>query len=225
MALIDNLVSYYKLQETTGDVVDSEGSNTGTNVGATRGATGLIGNCFDFDGTNDEVTVADNNTLDFGTGDFSVNFWVNAPNTTAADGGLVTKKITSSPWTGFVIRFTTNHKVDYITTGVARTITISTGIADSSWHMITLTRSSNTVQLYLDGSADGSSGTDNENIDNANIMRFGQLQGFGSFMDGLLDEIGIWNKALSTTEITDLYNSGNGLTHPFTVGNSFAFIS
>ena len=34
-------------------------------------------------------------------------------------------------------------------------------------------------------------------------------------VDGLIDEFGIWGRALTTTEIADLYNAGNGLTYPF----------
>ena len=41
----------------------------------------------------------------------------------------------------------------------------------------------------------------------------------GYYMDGLIDEVGIFSKALNQTEITDLYNNGNGLTYPFEITN------
>ena len=35
--------------------------------------------------------------------------------------------------------------------------------------------------------------------------------------DGIMDEVGIWNRVLSDSEITELYNGGAGLTYPFVV--------
>src|SRR6056297_1560628 len=78
--LTPSLVSYYSLQETSGDVIDSHGTNDGTNNGATRGVTGKINNAFDFDGTNDYVDT----NKDFTTGDYSFSIWVNPD--TFADG-------------------------------------------------------------------------------------------------------------------------------------------
>lgn len=45
----------YHFQNTSGVVVDSSGNNDGTNNGATRGVSGLIGNGFDMDGSSDYV--------------------------------------------------------------------------------------------------------------------------------------------------------------------------
>ncbi len=62
------LVSYYKLDETgTGLVIDSAGTNPGTNFGATRGATGKLGNAFDFENTISEY-VDLNNSFVFNKG-------------------------------------------------------------------------------------------------------------------------------------------------------------
>src|SRR6056297_1075921 len=73
-ALIDNQTSYYKLDGTSGSVIDAHGSNNGTNNGATRGVTGKINNSFDFDGTNDYV---DLNTEMITEGEeYTVNAWM-----------------------------------------------------------------------------------------------------------------------------------------------------
>src|SRR6056297_231410 len=72
--LTPSLISYYELEETSGDVIDSHGTNDGTNNGATRGATGKINNAFNFDGTDDTIdTGLDMNS--FGSGSFSVSGW------------------------------------------------------------------------------------------------------------------------------------------------------
>jgi len=38
--------------------------------------------------------------------------------------------------------------------------------------------------------------------------------------DGLIDEVGIWSRALNSTEVSELYNSGSGLAYPFTTGTN-----
>jgi hypothetical protein len=38
----------------------------------------------------------------------------------------------------------------------------------------------------------------------------------GNYFDGVIDEVGFWKRALTPAERTELYNSGNGKTYPFT---------
>ena len=42
--------------------------------------------------------------------------------------------------------------------------------------------------------------------------------------DGMMDEIGVWSRALTATEVTELYNSGNGLAYPFSTPSKFALL-
>src|SRR6056297_3581873 len=72
--LTPSLTSYYSLEETSGDVIDSHGTNNGTNNGATRGVTGKINNAFDFDGSNDYVDTG--NKFTDTTTEFSVSVWM-----------------------------------------------------------------------------------------------------------------------------------------------------
>ncbi|MEI8206799.1 MAG: LamG-like jellyroll fold domain-containing protein, partial [Kiritimatiellales bacterium] len=89
----------------------------------------------------------------------------------------------------------------------------------NTWYMLTLTvdRSTDTIKMYHNGGAFSGS---------ASISGFGSLDGpfgtyFGAVVSGgssnivtsfmTMDEISIWNKALTTDDITALYNSGSGL--------------
>ena len=49
------------------------------------------GNCLDFDGTDDYVSVTDHADLDFGTGKWTIEFWVKAD---ATDKTIISKKLT-----------------------------------------------------------------------------------------------------------------------------------
>ena len=51
---------------------------------------------------------------------------------------------------------------------------------------------------------------------NSNQFRIlNNYPGASSAIDGTVSEMGIWNRALSATEVSDLYNNGNGKTYPF----------
>ena len=44
-----------------------------------------------------------------------------------------------------------------------------------------------------------------------------QAGGAPFYVDGIIDEVGIWARSLSDAEVTQLYNAGAGLTYPFTL--------
>ncbi|MGV9141782.1 MAG: LamG-like jellyroll fold domain-containing protein, partial [Promethearchaeota archaeon] len=74
--LTEELISYYELEETSGDVIDSHGDNDGTNNGATRGVTGKINNAFEFDGSDDYVDVG--NIIGSGQDELTISLWFKA---------------------------------------------------------------------------------------------------------------------------------------------------
>jgi len=100
-------------------------------------------------------------------------------------------------------------------------------VVNNNWHMITIVRSSNgTLKLYKDGVLDatGNSGSSGELIFTPTKMAFGadldwiilSKEGCGScntvddqYFEGLLDDVGIWNRALTETEIIELYSGGD----------------
>ena len=54
MALTTNLISYYKLDESSGDAIDAHGSNDGTVTGATQNVAGKINTAYSFDGAGQD---------------------------------------------------------------------------------------------------------------------------------------------------------------------------
>jgi hypothetical protein len=67
------------------------------------------------------------------------------------------------------------------------------------------------MQLYTNGSADGSAVGMSPNITTGGSKEIGTDLSI-AYMNGDIDEFGIWSKALSTNEISDLYNGGAGQT-------------
>jgi len=212
-----DLVSYYKLDETTGDVVDSHGTNNGTNYGATRGVTGKINNAFSFDGTNDYIEIADTSDLRLLSGG-TYNGWLYSD---GDRGFLIAKSDGIQGVGGYVIELGGlgaggKHALD-IALGSGWDLQISDIIPTGAWHMVTVTWDGSDIYAYLDGSEIGHSVTGAlPDDDGANDIFIGKRYSNDQFYGGDFDEIGIWSRALTSDEITSLYNSGAGLTYTTT---------
>jgi len=95
---------------------------------------------------------------------------------------------------------------------------LASGVAISpgTWTMVTITYDGTTIRLYVNGVQDATqavSGT----LDAFGGGGLGPLQlfyetGSGDGFAGDIDEVGLWNKTLSSTEVTNLYNGGAGQT-------------
>lgn len=228
MALTDNIVAYYKLDETSGTTAyDALENYNGTNNGATVNQAGKIGKAYDFDGVTDYVSSAA--PISFGA--FSISAWVKADNLNnfrtvyggrynSSGNPLVQLRFYNSK-IGIEMRSNTNSGTG---TGYLNTYG-STTLSTGTWYYVILTYDdSGAVKIYLDGdtstpevSTTYSGGT----WSNINEWHIGDGPGLlGSdenFFDGTIDEVGVWNRALSSTEVAELYNSGTGLQYPFSI--------
>ena len=230
MALTDNLVSYWKADESSGNMADSVGSNTLTNVGTCTFATGKI--------NNGVVTTRNSkymeNTSSTGlnpTGAFSINFWANwsALDTSNWNGMLSKLDNTSRAWgTGILNAGSGNYTVQLdlgTSGGSSNTHSVSTPVTTNTWYMWTFVYddSSTLVKIYKNATEiyTTSSAQSSVQAGTANV-RLGWRNNPSS-VDGstaTFDEIGFWNRAISSTEVTSLFNGGLGLQYPFTTSSS-----
>jgi hypothetical protein len=217
--LLDGLVSYWKLDEASGNAVDSHtGSNDGTVTGATYGATGLINDAFSFDGTNDYVAIGNPANLQLQA--MSISCWVNTSSNTRS---IITKGNNSRgdpderDWdiygNGTNLIFAISNGSGYIATAAAAWPDMSSG-----FHHIVCTwdgtTGANKVIIYVDGNSFATDTASATNNANANILYLGGKESTAAYeFSGTLDEVGIWNVELSSTKVTALYNSGSGLAY------------
>lgn len=211
MVLSDGLVAYWSAEN---DYVDATGNgNNGTPTSITF-TTGKIGNAFLFNANGDNIStplvLTPNN-------DLSYSAWVYTDGTTGEF-----RTIMSDSNAGFTVGHTFNweptnsHLVCYSRGSTNfSTASSSNSITTNTWHyaVFTYNAATNDAKIYIDGSADGtSSGTPSSSA--GGTFKLGQM---GDFNDrewrGRLDEMGVWNRVLSPSEITELWNSGSGLSY------------
>ncbi len=212
VALTDNLVSYWKLDESSGNIADSAGGYTLTNSGVTF-ETGKIGNCGVFDETDRASTT--NTALNLGT--FTYSAWIKTSDTSNYKSVILVIG-TGGAGNGPQWRVEQNLKQQLNKQGVAGIATSNTAITSGEWQHIAVSYngSDGATVFYLNGSADGG-GTSKQTFGYNN---FGI--GYNSASEGFIgniDEVGVWSRVLSAEEISALYNSGAGLQYPFTTTN------
>ncbi len=83
------------------------------------------------------------------------------------------------------------------------------GLTDNNWHYLVTVRQGNRTSVYIDGVKVGEmSGTTTKNVSNEQDFKIATQQrgeGFESYFTGSIDDIVIYNKALSEAEIAALF--------------------
>jgi len=216
------LVAYW-----TGDgtFIDATGNgHDGTGFGNTSFVSGVFGQAFSFDGSGDYINVAHSNAFDFGTGDFSITFRVNF-NTIVSDGnGMIDKDNFNDPsttsYSGW--HFNTYASGGGVGIGTRDTPTVSThsryetdNFTTNTWYNITSTRENNILNLYVDGVLRNSvEEIINTDVNNQIDLIIGALRPqdpYAQFFNGSIDDIAIYNNALSNVEVVSINNNGVSL--------------
>ena len=160
------------------------------------------GNALSFDGTNDFVSVNDNTVGNFGTSNFTVEFWLktNSVNTT----GLVNKRAVcghTSFWNIYLGSGKINCEVDQDANATNyKAITGNKIVNDNHWHHIAFVRNGVSISMYIDGNLESSAnGAGVANISNTGKIQIGN--NCSSYFNGSIDELRIWNLAKTQTEI------------------------
>ena len=181
-----------------GNSVNSIGSVTSTETNLTY-VPGKFDQCANFNQTNSSITYADIGTL----ATFTISLWIN---TTSISNCILCQS--GQYVNGFFFQINDVGKIDFeIWNGGASTHIYSTvPINDGNWHNIIVTRSSATVNIYIDGNFNNQSTTMYTfTIENYYRSINKKLSGYSSF-NGKLDEIIIENIVWSSQKISYYYD-------------------
>lgn len=238
-SLLSGLVDYWSLD--SGASTSTGSGNNGTITGATS-TSGKISNGYSFDASGNNV-IATTNTLSaynfiHSTVNFSVSFWLKL-NSYDLDSArvIIANNAGGSANVGILITYD-NRSIRsspkaiglFITKGISGVPIVnytsqSDVIQDNNWHHIVITCSSTsggsyTVIPYIDGFLKSGTLSEQSTPINTNAsynLTFGQNNNpsFRYPLNGILDELGIWNRPLLHEEVLQLYNAGAGKQYPF----------
>jgi hypothetical protein len=204
------LIAYYKFE---GNANDSAGTNHGSPVnGVTYSASRSgFGQAATFSGVNQYITVPHNAVMNIAAGgSLTVSLWVNTPNPKAAANGsrLVDKQSygVADGWTFDTYDIARQGRnvvrLASTTIGVNSTRTFTA----STWQHLAFVYTGGTVTFYLNGVASGSASVGTL-VNNTLPLQLGAPRGNvtgGEFFQGQMDELRIYNRALTLGEIGNL---------------------
>ncbi len=203
-----DLVNYYKLDEGSGAVIDSTENINVTNSGATN-TTGIILSAYDFESTESDKMTGDSLIGISGDQARTISFWYKKEDNVSSEiismGGGGVKE-------GFRFRLGSG--------GTALSIVYSAGLAtasnvtpqDAEFHHYAANYDGNFVNVFIDGDITGNESEGALSTTDTTLKIGTDQTGAAEFVDGVLDEIGIWNRSLSSLEIKQLYNNGNAIS-------------
>lgn len=212
MALTDNNVSYITLD--SGDFSDKTGNSNNITNNGTANTTGVINDGRSFDGVNDYLQWVD---FDFDN-DFSINAWYYLDSGFGGDNPMIFRQDGTHTVQVFG-NGTSSRKIRWAVAGASSSFdrTTATDVEEDGWHMITMTRSGNVFKLYKDGVQIDTETVSVGTLNPTNASRLGSTSSGGAWWKGRIDESSFWERELSSSEVTELYNSGAGLQYPYAV--------
>jgi hypothetical protein len=210
------LIAWWSFDETTGNIAaDRTGLNPGSWANGPVPSPGEIRNAYRFNGTN-YVVAANSPLWHFGAHDFSIELWANF---TAAPGGSVGEPAAiliandEGPFNANKWFFAVGGGVLYFALNGPQLGPQFIPLAPFSpvvgqWYHLALTRTGSTYTVYIDGIASGSA-TNAAIIPDPNApLTIAEGEGIG-FMNGLLDEVTVYDRALQPEEVAAVHRAGS----------------
>jgi hypothetical protein len=209
----NGLVGWWPFNGNAND--ESGNGNNGTVNGATLTSdrNGIANMAYSFDGVNDKISSINPNLNNV----YSISFWyyLNTNDFQYPIGFGINNLNTSDAYKGYGIGYSStappclglnSSKIFvYDAVSTCNTWLESTSISNIQiWQNIVITKINNLTKIYKNGVFDISSS--NLSLQGINNLCFGARSDNFAFFNGKLDDIGIWNRALTQQEITNLYN-------------------
>lgn len=227
--LVNDIVAYYPMEKGAGDVLhDATGNNDANIEGANWNDNANIGaNSLRFDGMHDYV----NTKVLFDKTEFTYSAWFKADVVTDNHSLINSYEGSSEEWAGL---FVGDSEVEFHVDNNGTKVVLSSSFTDTSnWHLLTGTFAEDgTMKLYLDGEeVDGDVHPETDVISSVNTEHIGNRADNlnDEEFDGLIDDVRIYDRDLSGSEITDLYNltesSGKRITEDDVPNNNDGGVS
>lgn len=209
-----NLKAYWQFESNSNATV---GSQNGTDSNMSYVA-GKFGNAASFNNTSGKITIADNATMSITTNGTWL-FWFKAGNITTNGNDVIFAQWVASNYAFNIVHMTSSGDLQAnfspTSSGSGGTDLNGTTAITTDWTMIALVKSGATITWYVNGSAAGTSSTQANPL-YASVADFiwGNNGNNDGYLDGLIDDFAIFDRALTSTEIADHYSGADSLATP-----------
>ncbi len=191
-------------------------------VGGVTSVSGKVGNAFKFDGSSGYIKMGNPANLNFGTGPFSLEAWFNwngGGNSGALNIIRKSNYPVSGSGSGYWVRIGKDSKtIEFsvgATTGPEGQSIITTPISSGAWHHVAAIRdSSGAIKLYINGESQGTvlrqaTSADSTSEAPFTVGAWDDRFGITEFFPGMIDEVSVYNRALSSSEVQAIAGVGS----------------
>jgi YVTN family beta-propeller protein len=199
------LVSYWSGNDSANDIADG---NNGAFQGGPSYAPGMAGQAFSLDGASRYVAVPDSPSLSM-TGPFTLSAWIKL-NTNSVQQAIIEKYDVPGK-NGYLFRLLGGKLsaaiCDPTLEGANNPVFGATTVTTGVWHQVAAVYDGSFIKVYLDGQLDGSVPTTVTPTDGAASLKIGARgDDANTRLNGLIDEVKIYNRALPPWEIDSLFS-------------------
>ena len=175
--------------------------------------------------SNQQVLIPNSPSLNI-TGPLTIETWFKTPST-AIWSGLVNKIPAGGSRQGYMTYIDDQNKLGCYflynwTAGISTSVASSSNVTDNLWHHGLCTYDGTHLLLYLDGILQSTGGiyTAGEGF-NSEPLRIGSDAGvYGRYFSGIIDEVGVYSRGFTESEVLDHYNSGRAKHTDWVAGKS-----
>lgn len=199
--------------------IDLVNQNNGTLINGPTFNSDNVGSIV-FDGVDDYVSIPNSNNLIFEDGDFTVSMWIKTPLASVGEGSpsqwgpIISKGCTTSAPAGtwwFAQTSTTNNRITFSissTSGGTFVTALATPVLLDGWHNVVFTRTGSTGSLYTDRTLTNTDTSSDSNLSSTAALWIAGTSPSATKRTSMsLSQVQIYNRALSSTEILQNFNS------------------
>jgi len=191
------------------------GNNGTVYSGATWNSSGKINGCYQFNGVNGYINVTPITNLNLSDKNYTISLWI-WDDAAYATIGTYHRIISwydgqKNIQVGLGQNNVAPNRMFYITNGNANADAMTAGDVSAGWHHVVAVKNGTNFSIYLDGLLSvGAAYTRNdiglETIQNS--LFIGQRGNGAGYVNGIIDEVAIWNRSLDAKEILNIYKRG-----------------
>ena len=217
------LIHHWEFDETMGDQANDSVGNATLNFSGTNGnqwRTCILGNCAFFDGIDDEARV----DVDDSVSDFTVSLWVQANHSgQSRHSSVIAVNDVAGDDDSFQFQTSGGNPGNW---ELYHNNSYSFGTVDpTTWQHLVATFQNDTVTLYLDGIEILNQSVPNGTVNSIEIYKFGVNRAGNTHFAGVIDEVQIWETALTAEEVADVHDEIVWICPGFnTTNNSIAYV-
>jgi YD repeat-containing protein len=209
-----------------GDATDVIAANNGRLAGGTVFNSGRVSAAFRFDGTNDSVHIPAHPSLDVGLGTgLTLEFWVNPTDVTRNGRMVGWHSGLGSASTNFGVNVqmlgrTVNAQI-YDLAGLSHDVSVANILTNNTWTHVAVTydRAASQGRVYINGMPRNTVTVGSYTPRTSYKLFFGNVPFDPNFFRGMLDEVSIYDHALTSNEVAAVFAAGaTGKCPPAPVG-------